>query len=126
MKRLKTTGVNAGGGIQFGGGGGRGGGGAMGRAMMGAFGSAEDLQAAFPGGFQQIQALFRVPGTSISAFGGGGGGGGFGFNQAPMAQTGTYLVTLKVGNETHRTSLRVEHVGPGDVRVVPVANVQNQ
>ena len=108
--------------VQGGGGGGGGRGGAMNRAMAGAFGGAEEMRAAFPGGFQDIQALFRVPGTNVSALGGGGGGGFFGGNQAPMAQTGTYLVTLKVGNEVQRQTLRVEHVGPGDVRVVPVAN----
>src|SRR5439155_1253459 len=44
------------------------------------------------------------------ATGGGGGGGGFGGRQAPIAQTGDYLVTLKVGNEVQRQVLRVEHV----------------
>ncbi|HYC50411.1 MAG TPA: hypothetical protein VEB19_04795 [Gemmatimonadaceae bacterium] len=95
-----------------GGGGGGGGGGGAANAMAQAFGGPEEMQAAFPGGFQEIQALFQVPGRAgVSALGGGGGGGGFGGNQAPIAQTGDYLVTLKVGNEVQRQMLRVEHVG---------------
>jgi hypothetical protein len=86
----------------------------MNAAMTQAFGGPEELQAAFPGGFQEIIALFQVPGRAgVSAFGGGGGGGGgggFGGNQAPLAQTGDYLVTLRVGNEVQRQVLRVEHV----------------
>lgn len=81
--------------------------------MAQAFGGPEEMMEAFPGGFQEITALFQVPGRpGISAFGGGGGGGGGGFggNQAPLAQTGDYLVTLRVGNEVQRQVLRVEHV----------------
>jgi len=88
--------------------------------VTGAFGGVEELQAAFPGGFQEIQALFQVPGRpGISAFGGGGGGGGgFGGNQPPLAQTGDYLVTLKVGNEIQRQVLRVEHVRDGGTGII--------
>ena len=60
-----------------------------------------------------MQQLFQVPGRP----GVGGlftGGGGFGFNQAPIAPTGEYLVTLKVGNDLHRQVLRVEHVRDTD------------
>jgi hypothetical protein len=96
-----------------GGGGGGGGNAARSAAMAQAFGGPEEMMEAFPGGFQEIIALFQVPGRpGISAFGGGGGGGGGGFggNQAPLAQTGDYLVTLRVGNEVQRQVLRVEHV----------------
>jgi len=100
------------------GGGGGGGGGAA--AMAAAFGGLEEMQAAFPGGFQEIQALFQVPGRAdVTALGGGGGGGGGGFgNQAPIVSTGDYVVTLRVGNETQRQVLRVEHVGPAFMPVV--------
>ena len=106
------------------GGGGRRGGGAAGAAISGAFGSPEDLQAAFPGGFRQIMELFEVPGrSSVSVF--GGGGGGFGGGGRPAVQTSDYLVTLKVGNEIQRQVLRVEHVRPGSTPMVS-ANDQNQ
>jgi hypothetical protein len=109
-----------------GGGGGGGGGGAA--AMTQAFGGPEEMMAAFPGGFQEIQALFQVPGRpGVSALGGGGGGGGGGFggNQPPLAQTGDYLVTLRVGNEVQRQVLRVEHVRGTTIPVVS-ANEQDQ
>ena len=57
--------------------------------------------------------------------GGGGGGGGFGGNQPPLAQTGDYLVTLRVGNEVQRQVLRVEHVRGTTIPVVS-ANEQDQ
>lgn len=80
------------------------------------------MMAAFPGGFQEIQQLFQVPGRpGVSALGGGGfggGGGGFGGNQAPLAQTGDYVVTLKVGNDVQRQLLRVEHVGTSFMPVI--------
>jgi hypothetical protein len=81
--------------------------------LAAAFGSPQELIALFPGGIQEVQALFQVPGRSgLGAFGGGGGGGGGGFGggQAPLVQTGDYLVTLKVGNDVQRQILRVEHV----------------
>ncbi len=96
--------------------------------MTAAFGGAEELQAAFPGGFQEIQQLFQVPGrTGVSAIGGGGGGGGgFGGNQAPVMLTGDYVVTLRVGNETQRQVLRVEHVDQTFMPVVISAPEQRQ
>ena len=98
-------------------GGGGGGGGGRAAQMAEAFGGPEEMMAAFPGGFQEIMQLFQVPGRpGVSAF--GGGGGFFGGNQAPLAQTGDYVVTLKVGNETQRQLLRVEHVPAGDMPVV--------
>lgn len=85
---------------------GRGAGPGAGEGTPGAEGSPQDLLNAFPGGFQEIQALLRPPGQR----GGGGGGlGGFG-NQPPIARTGDYLVTLRVGNDVQRQVLRVEHV----------------
>jgi len=102
------------------GGGGGGGGGAAGRAFAGAFSNPQELLAIFPGGFQEVQQLFQVPGRPGvgGLFGGaGGGGGGFG-NQPPVAPTGEYLVTLKVGNETQRQVLRVEHVRDNDSPVI--------
>jgi photosystem II stability/assembly factor-like uncharacterized protein len=46
--------------------------------------------------------------------GGGGGGGRGGAPGAFMANTGEYLVTLKVGDQTLRQVLRVERVSGGD------------
>jgi hypothetical protein len=92
--------------------------------MAAAFGGPEEMMAAFPGGFQEIQALFQVPGRpGVSALGGGGGGGGGGFggNQAPLMLTGDYVVTLRVGGETQRQVLRVEHVGETFMPVVITA-----
>lgn len=98
--------------VQGGGAGGGGRGGAAGRALGGAFSSPQELLAIFPGGFQEVQQLFQVPGRpGVGGLFGGGRGGGFGFNQAPVAPTGAYLVTLKVGSEVQRQVLRVEHVG---------------
>ncbi|MEK7402169.1 MAG: hypothetical protein AABZ80_07365, partial [Gemmatimonadota bacterium] len=51
----------AGGGGGFGGGRGGGGGGALGAAVTNAFGGAQNLTAAFPGGIQDLQAIFQVP-----------------------------------------------------------------
>jgi hypothetical protein len=62
----------------------------------------------------------------VSAFGGGGGGGFFGGNQAPLAQTGHYMVTLKVGNETQRQMLRVEQVGDAGAVVYTTAPERQQ
>ena len=104
-----------------GGGGGRGGGGGGAAALGQAFGSPQDMAAAFPGGFQEIQALFQVPGRpGLSAFGGFGGGGGFGGNQAPLMPTGDYLVTLRVGNDVQRQIVRIEHIPIG----TPTVGVQ--
>ena len=47
---------------------------------------------------------------SIRGPGGGGGGGGFG-RQAPLVQTGDYLVTLEVDGQKYRQPLRVERIG---------------
>ena len=38
----------------------------------------------------------------------GGGGGGFGGGQGPIAKPGDYLVTVRVGDATAKTVLRVE------------------
>ena len=88
----------------------RGGGGG---AMPAMSATMEDIMAVFPGGFQELQEVFQVPGRpGISAIGGGSGGGGgrFGGNQGSVVQTGDYVVTLRVGNETQRQLLRVEHI----------------
>ena len=106
-----------------GGGGGGFGTGGLNTAMVRAFGSAESFSAAFPGGAQEVQSLFCVPGRpGVGALGGGcgvrgGGGGGFG-GQPPIVQTGDYLVTLRIGNTVERQVLRVEHVKPGEDSVV--------
>src|ERR1051325_10743726 len=97
-------------------GGARGAGGGGGGEGAAGEGNVQDLANAFPGGFQEIQALLRPAGQRG---GGGGGGGGFGGNQAPIAQTGDYLVTLKVGNEVQRQVLRVEHVNTSGTPTVP-------
>ena len=90
-----------------GGGGGGGGGESTGEGGGGGAGDIQEIADAV-GGFQELQALFRPPGQRGG--GGGGGGGFFGGRQPPVAQTGDYLVTLKVGSETQRQVLRVEHV----------------
>jgi hypothetical protein len=87
---------------------------------------AQEVGNSFAGGFQELAQLFQVPGrTGLSALGGGGfggggggGGGGFGGNQAPIAATGDYLVTLRVGNESQRQVLRVEHVRDSSSSIV--------
>jgi hypothetical protein len=76
-----------------------------------------DALQAFPGGTDALQELMRVPGSRTSAgrgfgglFGGGGGRGG----QAPVVNTGDYLVTLTVGGKTYKQVLRVERLNGGD------------
>ncbi len=73
---------------------------------------------AFPGGMEAFSELLRVPGSHVTAgrgafalFGGGGGGRS---NQPPVVNTGEYLVTLKVGNQTSKQVLRVERVSGGE------------
>jgi hypothetical protein len=66
----------------------------------------------FPGGMQDLQELLRVPGQGGR---GGRGGGGFGRGgQAPVVNTGDYLVTLSVGGKTYKQLLRVERMSGGD------------
>jgi hypothetical protein len=77
--------------------------------------SIQDLLESFPGGAQEFQELLRPPGQR----GGGGFGGIFGFgggrgNQAPVVNTGDYLVTLQVGGRTYKQVLRVERMSGGD------------
>src|SRR5439155_24369399 len=73
------------------------GGQAQGEGAQAAGGEQNPLDAlnAFPGGMQDLQELLRVPGQ---AGGRGGRGGGFGRGgQAPVVNTGDYLVTLNFG-----------------------------
>jgi len=65
---------------------------------------------AFPGGAQELQQLLRPPGQQ----GGRGGGGGGRGAQAPVVNSGDYLVTLTVGGKTYKQLLRVERVSGGD------------
>ena len=43
-----------------------------------------------------------------------GGGGGRGGGQAPVVNTGDYLVTLTVGGRTYKQVLRVERMSGGE------------
>ena len=69
-----------------------------------------DALNAFPGGAQELQQLLRPPGQQ----GGRGGGGGGRGAQAPVVNSGDYLVTLTVGGKTYKQLLRVERVSGGD------------
>jgi hypothetical protein len=50
---------------------------------------------------------------------GGGGGGGFGGGGAPVAEPGDYLVTMTVGGQTYRQTLRVERATGGGASGFP-------
>ena len=93
--------------------GGRGqGGGGGGEGAQGEQQSLQDALNAFPGGFQELQELLRVPGQPG---GRGGRGGGFGRGgQAPVVNTGDYLVTLTIGGKSYKQTLRVERVSGGE------------
>jgi hypothetical protein len=74
---------------------------------------------AFPGGAQEFQDLLRPPGQRGGRGGGGGFGGLFGFGggrggQAPVVNTGDYLVTLQIGGRTYKQVLRVERMSGGE------------
>jgi hypothetical protein len=78
----------------------------------------QDMLNSFPGGAQEFGDLLRPPGQRGGRGGGGfgglfGGGGGRG-NQAPVVNTGDYLVTLQVGGRTYKQVLRVERMSGGD------------
>jgi photosystem II stability/assembly factor-like uncharacterized protein len=95
--------------------GGRGGGGGRGgEGAQTAEANPLDALNAFPGGMQELQDLLRVPGQPGGRGGRGGGGFGRGGGQAPVVNTGDYLVTLTVGGRTYRQVLRVERVSGGD------------
>jgi photosystem II stability/assembly factor-like uncharacterized protein len=86
-----------------------------GRGQAGAQAGGENpmdaINAAFPGGFRELQDLLRYPGQRT----GGRGFGGFGFGGgAPIVNSGDYLVTLKIGNQTYQQVLRVERVAGGE------------
>ncbi len=90
-------------GEQFGAGGGRGAGGG-GRGARGGGGLAA-LAGADSTLAETISTLIQVPGG-----GRGGRGGGFGGGRGGTAETGDYLVTVKVGDQIAKTLLRVERV----------------
>ncbi|HKW09991.1 MAG TPA: hypothetical protein VJO33_06400, partial [Gemmatimonadaceae bacterium] len=105
-------------------GGGRGGA-AQGGEGAGAPGGEENIQDmlnSFPGGAQEFGDLLRPPNQRGGRGGGGGGfgnlfgfgGGGRGAGQAPVVNTGDYLVTLTVGGRTYKQVLRVERMSGGD------------
>ncbi len=61
-----------------------------------------------------VQQIWNIIGMNPPAVGGrGGGGGGFGGAGANMANTGDYLVTMTVGGQTFKQTLRVERVSGG-------------
>jgi hypothetical protein len=99
--------------------GGRGGAGQGGEgAQAGGEENIQDMLNSFPGGAQEFGELLRPPGQR-GGRGGGGFGGLFGFgggrgNQAPVVNTGDYLVTLQVGGRTYKQVLRVERMSGGD------------
>ena len=101
----------------IGGRGGRGGAGQGEGAQAGGEPSIQDLLEQFPGGAEELGELLRPPGQR----GGRGGGFGaiFGFgggrgNQAPVVNSGDYLVTLNVGGRTYKQLLRVERASGGE------------
>jgi len=63
-----------------------------------------------------VKKVFELIGLKVPAGPGGrGGGGGFaGFGGAAEQGTGSYLVTLKVGDKTYKQVLKVERVSGGD------------
>ena len=76
-----------------------------------------DALNAFPGGMEAFTDLLKVPGQAaprggFALFGGGGGGGRGG--QAPVVNTGDYLVTLTVGGKSYKQLLRVERHSGGE------------
>jgi len=101
--------------------GGRGGrGGAAGGegAQAGGGENIQDMLDQLSGGAEELGELLRPPGQrggrgcgfgAIFGFGGGGRG-----NQAPVVNTGDYVVTLTVGGRTYKQVLRVERVSGGD------------
>jgi hypothetical protein len=97
------------------------GGAAQGEGGQGGEENIQDMLAAFPGGAQEFGDLLRPPGQRGGRGGGGGfgnlfgfGGGGRGAGQAPVVNTGDYLVTLTVGGRTYKQVLRVERMSGGD------------
>ena len=66
------------------------------------------INAAFPEGFSQMQELLRVPGARTRPDRNSGRA------QAPVVNSGDYLVTLSVGGRTYRQLLRVERASGGD------------
>jgi hypothetical protein len=101
----------------IGGRGGRGGAGQGEGAQAGGGENIQDLLEQFPGGAEELGELLRPPGQR----GGRGGGFGaiFGFgggrgNQAPVVNSGDYLVTLTVGGRSYKQVLRVERASGGD------------
>jgi hypothetical protein len=78
--------------------------------------SIQDMLEQFPGGAEELGQLLRPPGQrggrggfgAIFGFGGGRG------NQAPVVNSGDYLVTLSVGGRTYKQVLRVERASGGD------------
>ena len=91
--------------------GGQGGGGGGGRGGMN---PAALAQAA---GIDQDKAFAVI--QALGIMGGGGGGGGGAFGGVPMANTGDYLVTLKVGDQTLKQVLRVERRSGGEGSGMP-------
>jgi photosystem II stability/assembly factor-like uncharacterized protein len=56
----------------------------------------------------------------------GPGRGFFGFGGGNMAEAGTYLVTLKVGDRTLKQTFRVERVGTGDDVTAPAEEFEEE
>ena len=92
--------------------GGRGAGRGQGGGAPGEFNPMDMLQN-FPGGFQALQELLRPPGQR-GVFGGGFGGFGGRGAQAPVVNSGDYLVTLIVNGQKTQQVLRVERVSGGE------------
>jgi photosystem II stability/assembly factor-like uncharacterized protein len=102
----------------IGGRGGRGAGQGEGAQAGGGEENIQDLLEQFPGGAEELGELLRTPGQR-GGRGGGGFGAIFGFgggrgNQAPVVNSGDYLVTLSVGGRTYKQVLRVERASGGD------------
>jgi sortilin (neurotensin receptor 3) len=65
------------------------------------------------GDLDPVQRIWSIIGMNPPSLGGRGGGGGFGGGGANLADTGDYLVTLSVGGQTYKQTLRVERVSGG-------------
>jgi hypothetical protein len=68
-------------------------------------------------GIDQDKAFAVIQALGIMG-GGGGGGGAFG-GAVPTATTGDYLVTLRVGEQTLKQTLRIERRAGGEGSGLP-------
>ena len=63
---------------------------------------------------QRVWDIIGMRAPQVAGTGRGGGGGGFGAALGPLADAGSYVVTLTAGGQTYKQTFRVERVGMGD------------